>query len=190
MFSYMGKNSVSANSCLGDHLRGLRVERGLSLQELADHSGVSRATLSRIETSAVSPTAESLGRIAAALGLPISRLLAPMEPTFEAVVHAEQQLCWDDPASGMHRRIVSPRSSGLSAELVEVFLEAHQSVAYPSPPVVGQEHHLLLVAGRLTLTLNGGPHALGAGDCIRYRLTGPSRFETGEHPARYLLILC
>jgi len=57
---------MSQNQALADHLRMLRVDRDLTLQELAAKSGVSRATLSRIENAEVSPTAESLGRLASA----------------------------------------------------------------------------------------------------------------------------
>jgi transcriptional regulator with XRE-family HTH domain len=74
-----------ANQNLAEHLRTLRLDRGLTLQGLATESGVSRATLSRIENGEVSPTAETLGRLATAFSLPLSQLLAPMEQGFSAL---------------------------------------------------------------------------------------------------------
>ena len=43
---------------LADRLRELRRERGWSLDDLASRSGISRATLSRMEKADVSSTAE------------------------------------------------------------------------------------------------------------------------------------
>ncbi|MEN3754975.1 helix-turn-helix transcriptional regulator [Mangrovibacter sp. SLW1] len=62
-------------------LRNLRVARGLTLQQLSEHCGVSRASLSRIENGEVSPTADTLGRLASTYSLTISQLLAPLSKT-------------------------------------------------------------------------------------------------------------
>ena len=70
-------NETDRKLVLAEHLRTLRVDRGLTLQELAAKSGLSRATLSRIENGEVSPTAETLGRLASAFAVPISQLLIP-----------------------------------------------------------------------------------------------------------------
>ena len=53
----------AGNARLAQRLRELRHERGWSLDELAARSGVSRATLSRLENNEVSPTAAVLGRL-------------------------------------------------------------------------------------------------------------------------------
>jgi len=54
---------------LANHLGELRKARRWSLDQLSEHSGISRATLSRMEKGEVSPTAESLGRLCAAYGV-------------------------------------------------------------------------------------------------------------------------
>ena len=174
---------------LGEHLRSLRVDRGFTLQGLAVKSDVSRATLSRIENGDVSPTAETLGRLAAALELPISPLQAPMEPGFPALVRHAGQSVWRDPDHGYSRRAVSPPSRQLRLEVIEGAIEAHQRIAYDRPAVSGHEHHLVLLEGALSLTVDGVRHELLPGDCVRYRLRGPSCFETGAQPARYLIAL-
>jgi hypothetical protein len=46
------------------------------------------------------------------------------------------------------------------------------------------------VDGALELTVEGTIHRLRAGDCVRYKLMGPSRFvATGQRAARYILVL-
>jgi transcriptional regulator with XRE-family HTH domain len=180
---------IEQNRALAEHLRGLRVDRGLTLQEVADSSGVSRATLSRIEHGDVSPTAETLGRLATAFGLPISQLLAPMEKGFPALVRHSEQSVWRDPYYGYSRRILSPPSGQLTLEMIECAIEPHQRISYDRPAVANHEHHLLLLSGALSLTVDGERYDLLAGDCLRYRLIGASCFETGDQPARYIIAL-
>ncbi|WP_294203186.1 helix-turn-helix transcriptional regulator [uncultured Sphingomonas sp.] len=69
-------NDGNQHQTLAAHLKALRTDRNWSLQDLAEASGISRATLSRIENADVSPTAESLGRLASSFGLPLSQLFA------------------------------------------------------------------------------------------------------------------
>ena len=175
---------------LANRLNELRRGRGWSLDYLAEHSRISRATLSRMEKGDVSPTADNLGRLCAVYDLPISRLLMMVEDSFDPKVPFERQTEWRDPETGFTRRAVSPPANGLNAEVLECHLPRGTVITYEVPPKSGQEHHLILMDGALTLTVDGTPHALNAGDCLRYHLSGPTRFETGaSRGARYLLVL-
>ena len=60
---------------IAQRIRSLRSERQWPLEELATRSGVSRASLSRIENGEVSPTAAVLCKVCAAFGLTLSRLM-------------------------------------------------------------------------------------------------------------------
>lgn len=175
---------------LATRLNDLRKGRGWSLDQLADHSGISRATLSRMEKGEVSPTAETLGRLCAAYSLPMSRLLMMVEDSFDPKVPFERQTEWRDPETGFTRRSVSPPSTGLSGEVLECHLPRDTVVQYETPPKPGQEHHLIVLDGVLTLTVDGTAHVLSGGDCLRYHLSGPTQFETGAaRGARYMLVL-
>ena len=57
---------------LAIRLRALRAERGLSLDALAEQSGVSRSMISLIERAESSPTASVLDRLAASLGVTLA----------------------------------------------------------------------------------------------------------------------
>ena len=175
---------------LARRLKALRTQRGWSLDQLAGDSGVSRATLSRLENAEVSATAQVLGRIAAAYGLSVSRLIALAEEGFEAHLTPAHQPVWRDPESGFVRRTVSPPDRPLSGEVVACELPAGARIAYDRPPRPGLEHHLWLRDGALTVTLGAVAHALAPGDCLRYRLFGTSAFETpADSSAGYLLFI-
>lgn len=178
------------SSRLADRLKELRQSRGWPLDRLAAESGLSRASLSRMEKGEVSPTAESLGRLCAAYGLPLSRLMMMVEETFTPKVSFEAQSEWRDPETGYTRRSVSPPAGGLSGEVLECHLPPGTSIRYNAPPKPGQEHHLIVLDGALTLTVDGTAHQLAAGDCLRYHLSGPNGFDTSpERGARYMLVL-
>jgi len=177
------------SQALADHLRKLRVDRGQSLQDLAGESGVSRATLSRIENGEVSPTAETLGRLAAAFALPLSQLLAPIEQGFSPLVRHADQSIWTDPENAFSRRALSPPNRQLQLELIECVIGPNQRIVYDRPAFPAHEHHLVLLSGVLTMTVDGVGYELKPGDCLRYRLRGASRFETGDETARYIIAM-
>jgi transcriptional regulator with XRE-family HTH domain len=175
---------------LAQRLRGLRAERNWSLDELARLSGVSRATLSRLENAAVSPTANVLGKLCVAYGLPMSRLMRMVEEDFAPLVARAAQTVWTDASVGFRRRSVSPPAQALSGEALECELEAGVRIDYEASPRVGLEHHLILLEGQLHITVDGRSHELRPGDCLRYQLFGASAFATPAHSAaRYLLFI-
>ncbi len=192
-FPYM-ENWLSAENDteqrLAARLKQLRVERGWSLDQLASASQVSRATLSRLENGEVSPTTVVLGKLCAAYGLAMSRLLRMVEDDFPPLLLRAQQSVWTDPDSDFIRRSVSPPSRALAGEALECELGAGVTITYAASPRPGMEHHLLLQEGQLTVTVDGRSHDLMPGDCLRYQLQGASAFITPpDSGARYFLFL-
>jgi transcriptional regulator with XRE-family HTH domain len=175
---------------IAQRLARLRAERGWSLEALAERTEISRATLSRIERSELSPTAAMLGKLCTVYGWTLSRLMAEAETRPPNLVTAAEQPEWKDPESGYRRRAVSPPAPGLRSELVEVRMPAGASVSFDTSPIAGLEHHLWMLEGSLTLEVEGSLFRLHAGDCLRYVLVGPTRFQaTGEREARYVVAM-
>ncbi|GGW48981.1 helix-turn-helix domain-containing protein [Streptomyces galilaeus] len=175
---------------LAGRLAELRGERGWSLGELAERSGVSRSTLSRAERAEISPTAALLNRLCHVYGRTMSRLLSEVEAQTGPVplVRAGEQGVWEDRASGFVRRSVSPPHPALRGELVEGRLAAGADLAYDRPPVPGLEQHIWVLEGALAVTAQDVEHRLDAGDCLRLRVWGPTRFRcTGDRETRYVL---
>jgi transcriptional regulator with XRE-family HTH domain len=190
MPSAIAARREAIESRIAQRLAQLRGERGWSLEAVAERTGISRATLSRLERAELSPTAAMLGKLCAAYGWTLSRLMTDAETRPPRVVRAAEQATWKDPESGYRRRIVSPPSPGLRGELVEVQMPAGASVAFDAAPVAGLEHHLWMLDGLLTLEVDGSVFHLRAGDCLRYVLSGSTRFHcTGKRDARYLVAI-
>lgn len=175
---------------LAARLAELRGERGWSLEELARRSGVSRSTLSRAERGEISPTASLLGRLCAEYGRTMSQLLSEVEAEPAQLVRASAQTVWKDTASGFVRRSVSPPQPGLRAEVIEGTLRAGADVSYERPPVPGMEQHIWVLEGSVEFTVGREQHTLYAGDCLRMRLWGPTRFRCpGPEPVRYAVVV-
>jgi transcriptional regulator with XRE-family HTH domain len=179
---------VDVSTRLAERLGQLRQARHLSLDELAKLSGVSRATLSRLEHGEVSPTAAVLGRLCAAYGMTMSRLLAEVEGEGAALVRMGEQPLWIDPETGFRRQSISPPAGGLAGEMILGELPSGVEIVYDRPARPGLEHHLYLLEGELEMTIEQTVYHLHPGDCLRYRLFGASKFRsTGRDPAHYIL---
>jgi len=175
---------------IAKRLARLRADRGWSLEALSERTRISRASLSRLERSELSPTAAMLGKLCTVYGWTLSRLMADAETKPVNLVVAAKQTEWRDPESGYHRRAVSPPAPGLRGELVEVRMPAGASVSFDTSPVQGLEHHLWIIEGSLNLDVEGSRFELHAGDCLRYVLNGPTHFENpGRRETRYIVAM-
>jgi transcriptional regulator with XRE-family HTH domain len=69
-------NQTGVNTAeLGSAIRRRREQQGLSLRDVADETGVSASTLSRIENGTGKPDADNIARLAAWLDMPIERVM-------------------------------------------------------------------------------------------------------------------
>lgn len=72
-----GKAKVSARARFAHCLRVRRLERGLSQEELADLAGLHRTYIGSVERAERNISIDSMERLAQALKLDVSELLAP-----------------------------------------------------------------------------------------------------------------
>jgi transcriptional regulator with XRE-family HTH domain len=70
----MKKHGINTSE-LGSAVKRRREELGLSLRDVADETGVSASTLSRIENGTGKPDADNIARLASWLDMPIERVM-------------------------------------------------------------------------------------------------------------------
>ncbi|MFE4690440.1 helix-turn-helix domain-containing protein [Streptomyces sp. NPDC056749] len=180
----------SVDARLAARLGLLRTEHGWSLDELSRRTGVSRSTLSRLERGELSPTTAALGRLCTVYGRTMSNLLMEVEAEPPQLVPLARQPVWRDERSGFTRRSVSPPHTGLRAEIVEGTLDAGADISYENAPVPGVEQHIWVLEGTVEITVDGTVHTVREGDCLRFRLRGPSHFRCpGPQRVRYALMI-
>jgi len=174
---------------IAQRLKELRAARGWSLEDLAGHSGVSRAMISRIERHESSPTAGLLAKLSDALGTTLSALMTDAQAPRHAVNRRDAQLLWRDPETGYLRRLVSPPGADTDIEVVAIDLPPGARVPYAPVRGIGYDQQVLVLQGELHLQI--GEHALdlGPGDCARMALDAGHAFENrGRTTAHYLVI--
>lgn len=179
------------------NLGALRAQRGLSLEALAQASGVSRSALSLIERGQSSPTAVVLDKIAVGLGVTLSDLVGasagPGHPASAATPLARQaeQAVWTDPGSGYVRRALSPVDFPSPIQLVEVHFPAGARVAFETGPRNSRVHQQVWVLdGAMDLTVGDTTWQLRSGDCLAMALDQPMVFfNPTDRTTRYAVVL-
>lgn len=76
---------------LGVRIRKLRKEKGLTLVEIAEKTGIAQATLSRIETGTMTGTVESHEKIAEAIGVGLAELYLGVDSRYEEIAHLKNE---------------------------------------------------------------------------------------------------
>lgn len=172
-------------------VRGLRAARGLTLEVLAERSGVSRSMISVIERGESSATAALLEKLASGLGVSLASLFDSPTPNRDPVARRATQPQWRDPASGYIRRNVSPAGVASPIQIVEVEFPAGARVAFDSGTRDTRVHQQVWVLdGAIEVNVGDERHQLRTGDCFAFVLDRPTAFRNRTRKtARYAVVI-
>lgn len=176
---------------VGSNLRRLRKAQGLSLERLAELSGVSRAMLGQIETAKSVPTVSLLWRVADALGVPVTTLVATeREPTAVVLsrVGASVLVASDGRYSS---RSLLPAGRQLSTSFAELQIAPGHREMCPAAPI-GTRHSLVVARGRLLVAIGSeAPIGLDEGDAVAFEASSPYAIEnpSASEAIAYLVVV-
>ncbi|HMH66064.1 MAG TPA: XRE family transcriptional regulator [Rhizomicrobium sp.] len=156
-----------AEADLAGQIRREREARGWSQAELAQHSGVAKASISKIERGEMSPSAGLLVRLATAFDLTLAGMLLRAEGDKGRLTRAADQPVWRDPATGYVRKQIFSRSDH-PLEMVRVELPAGKKASFPSWSYAHIRHAVWVQAGELTLSEGGNCTVLRPGDSLGF----------------------
>ena len=162
---------------LGTILRKYRKQRNITLQELADKTGLSTAYISLLERNITSPTLKNLNAICQALNTTMARLISELEASDDAMVKNDE-------------RDIITKSEGYTYELATKVKDGMKCVVMT---VLDNELHVsnphivdeigFIISGTLKLTLMGTEYDMMSGDCIYIRANQPHQYvKTSEEP--------
>ncbi len=179
------------NQRIAARVRGLRGASGLSLEAVAQRSGVSRSMISLIERGESSATAVVLEKLAASLGVALAGLFEDTQAPPSPLARRAAQPQWRDPASGYLRRNLSPPGFATPLQLVEVEFPPGARVAYESGArEVPIHQQIWMLEGTIELRVGDEQFRLEAGDCLAMQLDRPTGFRNpGRKRARYLVAI-
>ena len=161
-------------------LKRIRSMRGLSLTDLATTTGISKSTLSRLETGQRRPSLELLLPLAQAYGVPLDELVGAPEVGDPRILLKPRQVngrtvipLTRQPGGVQVWKIVIPTSKK------HVELKTHEGYEW-----------LYVIAGRLRLVIGEHDLVLGPGEVAEFDTRVPHWFGTdGEVPAEVLSVL-
>src|SRR5579863_571489 len=166
------------------NLRQRRKGLGMSLDDLARSSGVSRAALSQIETCKSNPTVGVLWKIAGGLGVPIAELIGDPRSGVVVLRRGDSQLLRSSDGK-FESRPLTPAGASPFVELYELRLAArstHGSDAH-SP---GTHEVVIVLSGVLRMHVGDEMFELNAGDSVAFAADRPHAYENpAGSEARY-----
>jgi transcriptional regulator with XRE-family HTH domain len=169
---------------VADNLREQRKRRDMSLDQLAQLTGVSRAGLSQIETRKTNPTIGVLWKIASGLGIPFSDLIGESRISLSVLRRDETQVLRSLDRKFESRPLMPP--AGISQiEMYELHLAARARHA-SDPHGPGTRELVVVLSGALRMVVGDRADDLGPGDSVVFDANIPHVYENpGTSEARY-----
>ena len=178
---------------IGEKLRAMRLRKKLGLVELGNHTKLSPALLSKIETGKLFPTLPTLLRIAMVFNVGLEHFFAPAEagPVLAVVRRSERQRFPDtpdaeDPAYHFESLDFPVQNRRLNA----YFAEFHAVAA----DKVRRHHHsgvelIYLLRGSLEVGIGKETHALEEGDAMYFDPSVPHGYRRlGKKPCAAIVV--
>ncbi|MFC9647596.1 helix-turn-helix domain-containing protein [Streptomyces sp. NPDC056937] len=177
----MGNLAEDVLAGVGPRLRALRRARGATLAALADETGLTASTLSRLENGKLRPTLEQLLPLARAHGVPLDDLVAA-PPTGDPRVHLRPVR-----RSGLVMVPLTRRAGGIQA----------YKVIYPSagraPTMNPQTHEgyewFYVLDGHVRFVLGEREFRLGVGEAAEFDTREPHWIGSADSRPAELLAL-
>lgn len=162
---------------IGERLKKVRLEKGYTLKDVAGESGYSKALISRIENGNVSPSINSLLKIAGALEIKPYDLFLPTGEAIPSVV-----LKADRKSAKMSDGKVEVEflTDQTEEKKIEPFLISIERGASTGSELGGQAGEIwtMLLKGQMELTLDKDTHVMEEGDCAYFKASIPHNFKS------------
>jgi transcriptional regulator with XRE-family HTH domain len=170
-------------------LRELRKQRELSLNDLAQLSGVSRSMLSQMETGRSIPSVVVLCKIARTFDVPVTVFLkseASEQPSFLSAEETPLRISADGKCAW---RSLMPEAQERKTEFYELTLRGG-AIEKVAPYPQGVRANLAVCTGSLFVVLGGKRHRLTAGDAFEFSASLPHAYiNAGNTEALAYLVL-
>jgi transcriptional regulator with XRE-family HTH domain len=162
---------------LGETVRLLRQRAGLSIQDVANRTGLSTGMISQLERARAMPSIRTLRLLGIALDVPISYFFETSDASDgqRYIVRRTGRRLLRLTASGVVKEALTPEGKG-QLELYELTLNPGASSGTDFLKHTGEKAGYIL-SGSLRLWLDHQAHLLEAGDSFRFPSIVPHMFD-------------
>lgn len=176
------------NIVVGTNLKRLRAERQISLDRLAELTGVSKSMLGQIERGETSPTVNTIWKIANGLKVSFSAFLEKDEPGSQLVDRADVTPLIEDEG----KYVVLPFfgvEGQRNFEMFSVEIEPGGKIV-AEPHFTGTQEFILVYSGELAMTVDGNRALVKAGQGFRFHADAPHEYcNEGDEIMRGCMVL-
>lgn len=167
-----GDDTAATIAAVGARLRALRQRRGVTLADLAEATGISVSTLSRLESGQRRATLQLLLPLAQAHRVPLDDLVgAP--PTGDPRVHLK-------PVDRHGRTYVPLTQMPGPLQAFKLVIRPGQTHAEPNPQTHQGFEWLYVLSGRLRLVLGEHDVVMGSGEAAEFDTRVPHWFACAD----------
>ncbi|WGD37662.1 helix-turn-helix domain-containing protein [Lysinibacter sp. HNR] len=149
---------------IGAKLRSTRQAQGLTIEQIADSTGLTKGFISRVERDETSPSVATLITICQVLSLPVGSLFEP--PTHEVIPLADAPTI-NMGGTGASERLITPRGES-HVQVLRSTLQPGASGGSDLYTINGETEVLHVLTGQILLHFRHGNVSLRAGDTITF----------------------
>jgi transcriptional regulator with XRE-family HTH domain len=185
----MTENTDNILNALPARLKDARKSQGLSLDAIANLSGVSRSMVSQIERGESSPTIATLWNLTRALNVDFAGLLDHNEQGDTInVLKATEVPTIDNMGHGCRIAILSPPEEAGGHEVYDITFQSDGGLT-SQPHTRGALEQLTVLEGRVRITSGSAVSEIAVGDTARYAADVQHEIAAIDGPARIFLIV-
>ena len=165
------------NEIVAGNIRRLREERGLTMEELARLSGVSRSMVAQVERGEGNPTLSTLWKLSNGMKVPFHALTMSPKAPYEVVRPADLQPILED---GGKVRNYSIFPDDENRRFSVYYMELEPGSSWQSEPHLwGTREFITVFSGSLQIRADGRDISVSAGESVRFRGDTPHAYRNG-----------
>lgn len=159
---------------LGRHIQKLRIDRDISLSQLAADAGIAKSNLSRLEQGVGNPTLDTIWRLATQLKLPFGELVAPTSSAINE--------------DGVEVKLIEQGQGQPNIDAYWMSLAPH-TLRQAESHTEGTTETITVISGALIVGQEGKTENLNAGESFTFQADQAHRYETSSRWASCLVVI-
>ena len=164
---------------VGNKVRSMRKEKGMTLAKLSEITGLSQAIVSQIERGMANPSFTTLAQLAHGLDIPVGRFFLGQDQSKSPVVRKSerrnlQNVTRESVGEAVHELLTPGLNGGIEAQWI-MTPPGHDTSSNPFSH--SGEEFCYIISGRKDVYLDGVCHSLAEGDSITYSAEIPHWYK-------------
>lgn len=176
---------------LAQRIKQFRVDRHLTLENVAAAAGLTRSWLSKVENFRTTPSLPSLGKIARALGVSVTDLIEGLDKRPQLVmVRSEERKVVERNRSRNNQAVYESLAFKRTDRVMDPFLITLPPGAAREKALAHEgEEFLMVQAGKVMFEYDGESYSLSSGDSLYFDASVPHRLiNENKRPAKVLCV--